>query len=204
MQNPARTPSNLAERSSVTSGRRACRRRGGDDGRWTRWSGGFSVASAESSTGAELTTLSRVVRSGLHRGGPLRTARIRPAIRAPSPRWTVSLSLPPRGLRTRRSGSSSSRISGEQRSDPLREHIRHAAADSGRRVRWLADQRRERRRGHESAGHVRGRQSRLVIPAGAATYSDPVTLPFAAGDSLSRLDGRKLAVSFHLSARPVR
>ena len=43
-----------------------------------------------------------------------------------------------------------------------------------------------------------GGQARIVIPAGAAIYSDPVPLAFAAGDDLSRLDGRKLAVSFHV------
>ena len=43
-----------------------------------------------------------------------------------------------------------------------------------------------------------GGQARIVIPAGATTYSDFLTLPFVAGDDLSRLDGRKLAVSFHV------
>ena len=41
-------------------------------------------------------------------------------------------------------------------------------------------------------------QARFVVPAGAAAYSDPVTLPFAGSNDLSRLDGRKLAVSFHM------
>ena len=49
-----------------------------------------------------------------------------------------------------------------------------------------------------------GGQARIVIPAGATTYSDFLTLPFVAGDDLSRLDGRKLAVSFHVWVRPVR
>jgi lysophospholipase L1-like esterase len=43
-----------------------------------------------------------------------------------------------------------------------------------------------------------GGQTRIVIPTSAATYSDPVTLPFAGATDLSRLDGRKLAVSFHV------
>lgn len=37
----------------------------------------------------------------------------------------------------------------------------------------------------------------VVIPAGGSTYSDPVTLPFAGPRDVSRLAGRKLAVSFH-------
>lgn len=40
-------------------------------------------------------------------------------------------------------------------------------------------------------------QASVIIPAGAATYSDPVTLPFAGAREVSRLAGRKLAVSFH-------
>jgi lysophospholipase L1-like esterase len=41
-------------------------------------------------------------------------------------------------------------------------------------------------------------QARIVIPPGDSTYSDRVTLAFGAGDDLSRLAGRKLAVSFHV------
>jgi lysophospholipase L1-like esterase len=40
-------------------------------------------------------------------------------------------------------------------------------------------------------------QASVVIPVGGATYSDPVTLPFAGAREVSLLAGRKLAVSFH-------
>jgi lysophospholipase L1-like esterase len=39
--------------------------------------------------------------------------------------------------------------------------------------------------------------SGVVIPAGGATYSDPVTLQFAGAREVPRLAGRKLTVSFH-------
>jgi lysophospholipase L1-like esterase len=43
-----------------------------------------------------------------------------------------------------------------------------------------------------------GGHARVVVPVGAATYTDPVVLPFAQSADHSRLDGRKLAVSFHI------
>ncbi|MEN3338539.1 MAG: hypothetical protein V7647_2215 [Acidobacteriota bacterium] len=43
-----------------------------------------------------------------------------------------------------------------------------------------------------------GGHARVVVPAGTATYTDPVVLPFAGSADLTRLDGRKLTVSFHV------
>jgi lysophospholipase L1-like esterase len=38
----------------------------------------------------------------------------------------------------------------------------------------------------------------VTVAAGQSAFSDPVTLPFAGRESLATLDGRKLAVSFHV------
>lgn len=41
----------------------------------------------------------------------------------------------------------------------------------------------------------------IEIPAGTSVWSDPVTLPFAQGKDLSLLQGRRLAVSFHVKGQ---
>ena len=43
-----------------------------------------------------------------------------------------------------------------------------------------------------------GGQRRVSVPAGESVWSDPVDLPFVRPDSLPWLNGRKLAVSFHV------
>jgi lysophospholipase L1-like esterase len=43
-----------------------------------------------------------------------------------------------------------------------------------------------------------GGQRRVSVPAGQSVWSDPVDLPFVRPDTLPWLDGRRLAVSFHV------
>ena len=44
-----------------------------------------------------------------------------------------------------------------------------------------------------------GGHDTVTVPVSGATYSDPVPLAFAGARDVSRLDGRKLAVSFHVA-----
>jgi lysophospholipase L1-like esterase len=43
------------------------------------------------------------------------------------------------------------------------------------------------------------RQSVVTIPAGGSAWSDPVSLPFVRSDTAAMLEGRKMAVSFHVA-----
>jgi len=44
-----------------------------------------------------------------------------------------------------------------------------------------------------------GRQSAVTIPAGGSAWSDLVSLPFVRSDTAAMLEGRKMAVSFHVA-----